>query len=231
MGGIIATMLLAMPVGRTEALSIASTDWPPYAGETLPDGGTLTPRVMKALRKLDHTVSVRFFPWRRTLLMGLHAQDYIGYFPEYDGPDVRQNCYLSIPIDQSPLGFATLKTTSFKWSEIKDLSHYRIGTVSGYVNEDRFDALAKKGEIPTENSNDDIGNLHKLMTTRIDAAIIDERVFEYLKRNRPEIKRVADQLVFQSHLLKTHPLYVCFRKTEQGRMQRDQFNLAYTSEH
>ncbi len=73
-------------------------------------------------------------------------------------------------------------------------------------------------------STNDITNLKKLIRKRIDAAVIDKFVLEYLKATDSSLKPGGENLRFNVRPLEDKTLYLCFRDDEAGRAMLQAFN-------
>ncbi len=94
----------------------------------------------------------------------------------------------------------------------------------GYANTDEFDAKVGTGWIRAITANDDVSNLKKLLRKRIDAAVIDKLVLEYLKATEESRMTGANKLRFDEKPLEDKTLYLCFRDGEEGRSLMAIFN-------
>lgn len=205
---------------------IASTSLPPYVDEKQVSGGTLGGVVLPALARVAPGAKVAYYPWRRTVLTGLGHPDYIGYFPEYDSPTVRQHCLLSRALGQSPVGFAYRTGSGFEWQGFEDLKRYLIGTVAGHVNQGTFDAMVQRGELRTESVSADLMNVQKLLARRVDAIVIDRTVLDHLLFAQPAFAAQRANVAFHPRLLQLHSLHVCFRPTPEGQALQTAFDEA-----
>ena len=67
-----------------------------------------------------------------------------------------------------------------------------------------------------DTSNTDVLNLRKVLAARIEAAVVDENVFDYLMNTDPLLHQRQGEMAMSSQLLKIHNLVVCFVRTEAG---------------
>ena len=197
-----------------KVIRLSSLEWPPYAGADLPGQGASIMVVRQALAAMGYELEVDFYPWSRAVHMAEDASSgYAGYFPEYHSEAVALQFVYSDPIGYGPLGFAAHKGADVTWDRLVDLDRYTIGTVKDYVNTSEFDSLVAGGMLNISESLTDTSNLLKVAYQRIDIAVIDENVMEYLVRNEPDLRRVGEQLEFNPQLLEMKALYVCFNRS------------------
>lgn len=194
---------------QAEKIHLTSLEWPPYSSANLPDGGISIKVAKEAFAAEGYELDVSFFPWARSIKMGLNSEKYSGYLPEYFANNLP--CEISDSIGNSPLGFMHKQENEIQWSTLKDLEKYKIGTVRGYVNEVKFDAMAKNKELRIEEAVDDIINIRKVLKNRLTMAVIDSNVMHYLIKNDPMLKQSKKHLTFNKKLLDNKKLYVCFR--------------------
>lgn len=211
---LIAGLLTAGPaLAAEQTVKLTSLEWPPYAGNALPDKGASVAVVKAAYEAMGYKVTVEFYPWERAVQLAKDpAKGYAGYFPEYFSSALESDCTFSPPIGNGPLGFAQNKDAPIKWSTHDDLGKLKIGVVSGYVNEEEFDKRVAAGKQPVEEVVSDDQNLKKVAAKRIPAAIIDRNVMQYLLKNDASLGAMKDKLSFNDKLLEDKKLYICFRK-------------------
>lgn len=230
---VFAALLAGYPAGATEMVKLTTLHWPPYV---LSDGsGPNTETVTAVFARAGHAVQIEVFPWNRAITLAAQVSEWIGVFPEYYAADIDAErmgtrCLFSEPFGESPVGFLKRRDSAFTWRSHTDLKSYVIGVVRGYVNEQQFDQMIAGGEIVGELAESDEENIRKLAAGRADVIVIDQRVYEYLVANIPDIAILAAQLEFHEKLLARHGLYVCFENSPDGRKFRDLFNAHLTED-
>jgi polar amino acid transport system substrate-binding protein len=190
----------------------------------LAGNGTIAVVVRDALAAVGYELELRFYPWSRAVQEASIDPDVVGFFPEYPSAERRKQFIFSDVIGKSPLGFAHRVNVAFGWNELNDLSKYRLGTVAGYVNSEEFDRLVERGVLKVDTSNTDALNLRKVLAARIEAAVVDENVFDYLISTDPLLRQRQDEMAMSSQLLKIHDMVVCFVRTEAGAEAARMFN-------
>lgn len=202
-------------------IKLATLDWPPYVGENLPQGGFTTAIIREAFKRTGYEVKVDFMPWAR-VLREAEAGNYDAAYPEYYSEERAQAFFLSEQFASGPLGFYKRKGAIINYTKLEDLKPYRIGVVSGYINTPEFDAA---DYLQKDVVNSDEQNIRKLLLGRIDLAVIDKLVAQYIiKTNVPE---AADVLEFMEPPLKEQSLHVIFSRQVAGSEQKLQaFNAA-----
>lgn len=204
---------------------LTSLEWPPYSGKQLEQQGASVAVAKAAFTAMGYQLTVDFFPWSRAVSM---AQDnntaYAGYFPEYYAEDIAQQFIYSDEIGISPLGFIEQRQHPISWSALDDLKGHRIGVVQDYVNTRKFDAMANSGQLQTEAVISDKHNILKLINGRLDLAVIDRNVMDYLFRTEPSLRHQSSKAAFNRRLLANKKLYICFKKTPQGQKLAEIFN-------
>lgn len=201
---------------------LATLEWPPYTGADLPGNGASAVIVREALKAAGLELEIRFYPWSRLLNETANDPEIDGYFPEYAG---RESQYLySAPIGKSLLGFAKRSSISRSWLSYDDLKEFRIGIVSGYVNEPKFDKMVEDGKLKISKATHDLFNLRKVLEKRIDMAVVDVDVFRYFMAKDPFLKSGRGELIIDPHLMSVNRLFVCFPKTERGEKLLRRFN-------
>jgi polar amino acid transport system substrate-binding protein len=218
-------ILLAMSLILSTSLSFAedkiihitSLDWPPYASESLDQQGASVAVAKAAFEAMGYELKVDFYPWSRAIALAKDSSSrYSGYFPEYFSDDTAKDFIYSDAMGSGPLGFAERKDKSISWSTLADLKPYRIGIVQDYINTTEFDAMIADKSLKSSMTTSDDKNLQKLMGGRVDLAVVDKNVMNYLFKTNPNLAKKTGEAQFNSTLLEDKKLFICFKKGPQG---------------
>lgn len=194
---------------------ISTCEWPPYNSEAGGKQDFLTTQVKELYKSQGYELEVVFLPWNRAIDAAKNDDEYVGYFPEYASPDIDPAFVSSPEIGVSILGLVERKEKPISWQTLDDLKPYTIGIVDGYINTPEFDAMAKSGAIKTEKVPEDIMNVEKVIEGRLDAAIIDEKVLQFLLQ-KPHLKDRAQLVQFNKKTMGYPKLYIFFNKKAAG---------------
>lgn len=221
----IITLLLSQLSMAEKVVKLTSLDWPPYSGKTLSDQGASVAVAKAAFAAMGYTLKVDFFPWSRAVAQAKNDKSaYAGYFPEYYSDDIAKEFTYSDVMGNGPLGFVEQKSKPIHWETLSDLKPFRIGVVQDYVNTADFDAMAAAREIKTEAVISDKNNLLKVINGRLDLAVIDKNVMEYLFKTDKALKGKKGKASFNATLLEDKKLYICFKNNAQGKEMAKIFN-------
>ncbi len=224
-------VICALPMSSfAENIALTSLEWPPYTGPNLVKNGASAEVVRQAFQAVGIGLEIHFFPWKRAINTALNDGNFVGYFPEYYDEHL-SSCIFSESIGKSLLGFAQRVSHPVHWQSLDDLKHYSIGTVTGYINTTAFDDLVMQGVLHVDQAKNDETNLAKLALGRIDLAIIDRNVFNYLMATSPKLAEYRDLIQFNERVLENKNLYVCFRAGKNGKKMQEQFNAGLKSVH
>jgi len=214
----IVVMLLAVasPVGanaQAKTVRLATLDWEPYIGRKLPDQGYTAALIREAYRDQGWTVRIEFYPWARALHLA-RIGEVDGLMPEYFNSSRKNEFIYSFPFPGGPLVLYKRQADDFGFitdpakdqeRALRALQGKRFGVVRGYLNTPVFDAATY---LRKEEANDDATNLRKLVYKRIDLAVTDRRVAEYLIRTQyPSYARLIEPM---DPALAENPLYIAF---------------------
>lgn len=206
--------------GADRLIRLVSLEWQPYAGASLHEQGASAVVVKAAFQAMGYAVDIDFYPWARAVRLAEGDNEYDGIFPMYYSSARERWLNCSGAIGNGPLGFAERAAAPVAWSKLDDLSAYRIGVVRDYVNTEAFDAMVAAGRIDVDVVGSDVQNLQKLAHGRIDLAVIDRNVLEYLlKTSRSKelaTETDATALRFNRRLLESKTLYACFKRNVAG---------------
>lgn len=207
-------------------VDIATLEWPPYTGSTLPGYGPVSATISDGLAHIGLVARVHVVPWKRAIARAKSPDSaVVGYFPGYHCRH-QPGFVASLPIGVGPVGLAERADDDVRWSNLDDLSSVRVGVVTGYANSDEFDTRVAEGRIPVSEANTDADNLRQLSDGAVDLAVIDANVFDWLMADPEIAAKMSSSLRMDDHLLDERPLFLCFVDTVRGRALKDRFNDA-----
>ncbi len=196
----------------SDEISLATTNWGPYADETLLNNGFTSEIIRKAFERSGYTVSFHFLPWKRAandVENGHYDALYSAYYSEE-----RADIYaLSEPYAESTLILCSLKEKDIIYNNLQDLIPYTIGTVRGYVNTPEFD---NADYLTKEEVTSDLLNIHKLIFGRIDLIVIDQYVAIHNIKISPTLPISISDVKFIYPPLEKKQLYIMFSKAVDG---------------
>lgn len=205
---------------NAETVHLTSLDWAPYSGKTLENQGVSVVVAQAAFTAMGHELVVDFFPWSRAVKLASESgSQYVGYFPEYLYES--SEFTFSAPMGQGPLGLVEKKSSPISWAKVSDLSKYKLGVVQDYVNTEELDALIASKEIKPQVVTSDEINVQKVLGGRIDAAVIDANVLNYMLTHSSKLAKDKDQVQMNAKLLMNKDLYIAFRNDAEGKKWQD----------
>lgn len=205
------------PLLQAETVKLTSLEWPPYTSESLEAQGASVAVATAAFEAMGYQLVVDFYPWKRAVGLAKNSPKYDGYFPEYYAAELENDFVLSEPMGSGPLGFAERTDNPISWETLTDLKRIKIGVVSGYVNTTKFDAMVADKTLTAKAASDDVKNLLKLAAGRVDLAVVDTYVMQYLLATDSKLKAHRGTLQFNTRPLEDKKLYICFKKNDRGR--------------
>jgi len=206
--------------GKSVALRMAMTEFPPYTGADLPGGGiaTLVTRAALARQGLEMHLSVR--PWARALS---ETQEGIfdGLIGVWRNPDREHALLFPKPLGiTNQIGFMARAGTSISVNDLRQLRGLTIGVVNGYANP----PAVEEAQLRLEPAVDDLRNLRKLLIGRIDLALIDKGVARYLLHT--QLPGGLSQLTWLAPAVTEIPLYAALsRRSPDAQAWMTQFNV------
>jgi len=210
LGSILSCALIGlMPpniAATTKQVMLATTEYPPYYGELLPNQGVITEIIREAFRHAGYEVKIKFLPWKRALEMTRQGE-FNALFTAWYREDREQWFGFSDPLPiANEIGFYKRKDRKISYRTIEDLRPYKIGTVRGYSNPAEFD----KSKLDTEEVTEDRLNIQKLAVGRIDLALIDKIIGQHIIDT--ELPESAQKLEWLDPPLKIDDQYLMFSK-------------------
>jgi polar amino acid transport system substrate-binding protein len=225
LGGSLLAGLHLQAQARAPALRLATSEWLPYAGRALPQGGLSTAVASAVAARVGYAVEVEYLPWKRAMQAG-SGPGFAGYFPAYPTAERAHQCYLSGPIGHSTLGLAVRAAEPLHWRTLDDLAGAKLGVVLGYSNGEQVDNMVEQGKLSVDYSTNDTVNLEKLLAGRVNAVVIDRAVLRYLLASDPGLKGRRGLLAFEDHTLAALNLHVCFQRNPAGQKLQQAFDVA-----
>jgi len=164
------------------------------------------PVISVVFKKAGYQVEIHFMPWAR-VLAEVKTGEYDAMYPAYYSEE-RSGIYaFSNPIAQGPLVLYKRSYDTILYKTLMDLKPYKIGVVRGYVNTPEFDSAVYLNK---KIVNSDKQNLLKLLTGRIDLAVIDKYTAKRIIKT--DIPQATEKLDFLDPPLENKVLYVGFSK-------------------
>jgi len=220
--GVALVFLFISAVSYADTVKLTSLEWPPYSGKDLPNQGASIAVAKAAFEAMGHTLEVDFFPWSRAVALAKSDDSYAGYFPEYFYES--DNFLFSEPMGEGPLGLVEQTSKPVQWESLEDLKSYQIGVVQDYVNTAELDAMIASGEITASAVTSDAQNILKVAAGRVDTAVIDSNVLDYLLANDPRVSKLHGKVRMNAKLLVTKKLYTAFKNNPAGQKWKEIFD-------
>ena len=222
------SLLLAAPglAGAGTMVRLASEEWPPFVSASLPDNGMSGAYSAAVYARLGSTVSIDFFPWKRTMEVGMNDARFAGLLAVWRTPQRETLCHFSAPIGSTMNVLAYLKESPVSAASLRDLREERIGIVAGYSNGEEFDTLVRRGVLRVQEGVNDETNLRKLLGKRFDAMVIERRVLRHLLASSRFTRAERERIAFSENLFHERPVHICFQRNPAGLAQQRAFNEA-----
>jgi len=210
-------LFTSLSYSADKVVHLTSLDWPPYSGKTLSDQGASVAVAKAAFKAMGYELKVTFYPWSRAVALAKDGSSkFSGYFPEYYSGDTANDFVYSEAMGSGPLGFAERKDKSIAWTNLSDLKSHKIGIVQDYINTTEFDAMVANKSLKTSTTTSDTKNLMKLVNGRLDLAVVDQNVMNYLFKTDKALAKKSSNAQFNKTLLEDKKLFICFKKGGQG---------------
>jgi polar amino acid transport system substrate-binding protein len=211
-------LLLGQSTLAGRVIDLASTNYPPYFSEFLPNDGVVAAITKEAFANRGYTVKLHYRPWAR-LMAEVQSGLYDGVMAVWFSQERAQYLRFSDPVANTLIGFYIRNDKPLPVGSLAALKPYVIGTVRGYKNPDNFDTAGLR----IEPADDDITNLRKLAAGRLDLILIDKALARSLLPELPP--EAASKIHWQDPPVKVMPLHVGFAKSKSGSaLLSDEFN-------
>ena len=196
-------LLWVMPLAAKQ-ITLASIDYPPFYGKTLPENGPMTEVITRAYAKLGYKVNVVFLPWARAMEWSRKGRidGMLGVW--YSTKRIADFRY-SNPIMPNEIGFYKRKDDKISYQNYDDLKKqgYVLGSVRGYVQPT---GLEESG-IPIMYVNDDVQNFKILSKKRVDLIVVDKEYAKYMLE-QPALSKFAENIEWMAPVLEKKQQYL-----------------------
>ncbi|BEV71165.1 MULTISPECIES: ABC transporter substrate-binding protein [unclassified Paludibacterium] len=219
----------ALGLSHAETIQISTGEFPPWAGEKLPNGGFINRVVQEAFRRQGVQTELRYMPWARAMASLQHGNVIASSFWAHDAKR-DQRLLQSAPLTNNPwLLFHRSELTLGKWRTLSDLAKYRFAVIRGYTYTTEFWDLIRRGVLKADIVQDDATALHELQAGLVDIVPMDPVNLAYLSSQplpgiNPNIRLEGDPAPFASL-----PAYLLIRDTPLGRQLLQRFNQGLAS--
>ncbi len=198
---LIGVLALLLTIGTAEpgysqekTITLATMNWEPEYGESLPEGGFFTALTREAFGRAGYRFDVKFVPWKRAFELAKNG-DYDGLMGAVMSSE-REPYFTATKeiVPYEDLLFSRADET-ITYTEFKDLKPYIVGIIRGTVNEKPLRAAGVTVDAVSRFEQ----NLFRLMIKRIDLMQADRFVMSNLLKQYPEyqgkVKTVSPPLL------------------------------------
>lgn len=156
-----------------EEVLIVTGEFPPFSSESMPGQGMAVEIVRAVFAEMKRPLKIEFYPWARAELM-VELGEAWGAIPYVPSSARKEKFHIS---ESLFLGNTVLlsygdKMNALDYQGLTDLKSYRVGAALGYWYIDVFQDAGLDLEITA----DDITNLKKLRSARVDVIPVNEYV-------------------------------------------------------
>ncbi|MCJ8318079.1 MAG: transporter substrate-binding domain-containing protein [Colwellia sp.] len=206
-----------------DVISISTFEFPPEHSKTLPHQGVVSHIIELAFAQQGIKVQWQYYPIPRAFMMAKSGRTDATASFGYSRERIK-GMYISDSIITSSTYFYHLKTTTFNWTKMKDLSGLRIGVTHNLNYGDDFNNAVKEQIFTVDSSQHDDLNFKKLLAGRIDIFPMTSGIAEYSLSTRfPQGS--MEQITYHKKPVRVYDSYIYFPKTlPDSEYLLDQFN-------
>ncbi|MCP4110794.1 MAG: transporter substrate-binding domain-containing protein [Desulfobacteraceae bacterium] len=208
-GSLISLLFFAFPVAGAEKISIVTESLPPYQiqGNQKEVSGMATEIVRAVLKEAGMQGDIRMYPWARAYKIALYQKNVLIY--SIMRTRQRENFFKWVGvITPFDIYLHKLKSrTDVTVNSLEDCKKYLIGVVKDNAEDHYF--MSKRG-FRTELSGNDILNIEKLLSKRVDLIPFNENMLSYRMKTKGHDVSEVEKLI---HLPETSAdIYMAFNK-------------------
>lgn len=211
---------------KNRTITIVTHESVPFMSSAMPEGGAGVSSLRKILKKMGYDLNIVFVSsWERAKSEALTDPKIDGYFP-YATIENKDFFVFSDRISRGDWIIAERKDNPIKWKKLEDLGKYVGGNVVGVELRAGTKDLYEQKKLTIEDAPDNISNLRKLGTKRIDYAFMNPAAFYYHMGTAPELRPFRDKLQINPKIITESTYGVAFRRTRFDSEFMKQFNKA-----
>lgn len=169
--GLFLCLMFVATVASAQAIRVVGDSWPPYVDKTLPDNGLAVAIVDAGLRKSGYTPDFRVAQWSKALA-GAKAGLYDVVAAIWYSDERNDTLLFSEPFLENRVYFVKRRGSPVRFSNLNELSAYRIGVVRDFSYGPEIDNLSAL-KIP---NNYVVQMLLGVVSGSLDLAVVEERV-------------------------------------------------------
>ena len=166
---------LFVPLCSAQAISVVSSQWPPYVDDSMPGKGLAVELVNKALQRKGYQPTLHIYNWQRAL-EGVEIGVFDATCAIWKTAERESDLLYSEPYLTNTISFIKKKSTVIEYRGLADLQGWVIGVVRDYAYNEAFNRSRGLIKIP---ANFNVQNLQKLNDGTIDLTLGDERAINY----------------------------------------------------
>lgn len=204
----IALTALLSSFSSAREITMTTSNWEPFYGENLRNGGPVTEVVVEAFKRAGHQASIEFQPWARTMHSGRNKKVDIIMGAYYTRERAHTFLY-SKPLMHINVGiYASTKVPFNSYSKLRQLSNFTIGVGKGWANSPEFDTAPFLTREPARNQ---AINVKKLYNSRIDMIVLSLEVYKH-EVKKQNFQDRSHEFKLLEPLLSKHCLHLLINK-------------------
>jgi polar amino acid transport system substrate-binding protein len=190
--GLLALMLIPYSFASSSYVTIATTEYPPYTGQSLVKKGYVNHIISSAFRQEDIDVRYVFVPWSRAMQETQDGTfDAVSYGSYQEGRN-KKFFHSELLIKENVFLFGLKNKVPKTWSSLTELVHFRVGITRGYSYNEAFWSFVEIVEHPPSIVNTDLQNFKMLMLQRIELFPMEEFAARHLLNHHFSIEQVRN---------------------------------------
>ena len=209
---------------KLRKITLVTHESVPYMSNSMPEQGAAAHSLRKIFKKMGYDLNVVIVgSWERAKYMAANDFSIDGYFP-YTTVENKELFVFSDGISKGLWVLIERKANPIHWKKLEDLGKYIGGNVVGVELRGGMQELLDQKKLTIEDAPDNISNLRKLATKRIDYALMNPPAFIYHINTEPTLARYKDKLQVNPKIIAKNTYGVAFRKTRFDSEFMKEFN-------
>ena len=190
---------------------VVVVDWPPFGGESLPEGGISLDVITTVLERAGYDVTTEILPFAR-ILNGAQsgAYDVVGnlFFEEH----LQAYLTYSDSFYETEVRFVQQRGRDHRFIDLESLRPYSIAVGDGYFYEDDFDNAEELNKVVVTTT---IQGVRMVANGRVDLTLDSKDVIDYAIRT--EDSGLAERIAYLPKALTVQQIHMAVRNDLPGR--------------
>ena len=207
---LVASIVTFSPLSAVQAdrpITIVADEWPPFSGNSLPNGGISLDVISAVLTKAGYDVSTQVLPWPR-VMDGARTGKYDIVGSLFHDAEIEKFMAYGDPFYETQVQFVRKVGAQHNVTGFEDLKPFSIAVGDGFLYDEKFDRANDLNKVVVTTT---IQGLQMVAHGRVDLTLDSVEVVRHgLSFDDPSISEMVEVLPF---ILAKHGIHMAIRRS------------------